>query len=72
MYQIITDMKQADALWEAGVLYLTTVSGKGPPHPEQVWLHLTDYADYNIQTMAPSTWKVPTGCVAYYALKMED
>lgn len=71
MYQIITDMKQADALWEADMLWFAAAQGE--LSLEYVtWVHLHDFRKDNVDRMAPSKWRPSTGLKAYYAVLLED
>lgn len=71
MYQIITDMKQADALWEADMLWFAAEQGELSPE-YTTWVHLHDFRKDNVDRMAPSKWRPSTGLKAYYAVLLED
>lgn len=71
MYQIITDMKQADALWEADMLWFAATERELSPE-YTTWVHLHDFRKDNVDRMAPSKWKPAIGLKAYYAVLLED
>lgn len=70
-FQVITDMEQADMLWEADMLWFAAAQGE--LSLEYVtWVHLHDFRKDNVDRMAPSKWRPSTGLKAYYAVLLED
>lgn len=73
MFKQITDLREADELWKAGLLYLASKchnTASDEPYPGS-WILIADYAN-NADTMAPSVWKTEEGCDVFYGIYLED
>lgn len=73
MFKQIIDLREADELWKAGLLYAAAKRREhdnDAPYPGS-WILIADYAN-NADTMAPSVWKVEEGCAFFYGIYLEE